>query len=731
MEKNERIYAAHILREDPENICSDVIKVQTVQEHAEGVAEKAEEFAKYFHGEEFARICGLSHDIGKFSSGFQRRIWDGAPRVDHSTAGAQELMKVGSLSNLICAYCVAGHHAGLMDYSALLNRLKKKLNADLRYDSYHNFITIPKTSRWEGSIGKNPGFSLFLFAKMLFSCLVDADFLDTESFMGQGDLRNEQFDDMTILKAKIDCHIEEKGYLSGESGINCLRSKILKRCIEEGQLYDGGICTLTVPTGGGKTVASLAFALNHAVQQHRSRIIYVVPYCAIIDQTVEVFNTILGSHNVLAHYSEADYGDQHEIKKLAAENWDMPIVVTTAVQFFESIFSNRTSRCRKLHNITNSVIVFDEAQTIPREYLDPCICAIAELAVNYSTTCVLCTATQPALAPRFDKYYPQISIHELSESPEELYRAFKRVSYQFIGHLTDKQVSEKLLENNQILCIVSTRAQAKNIFELLPEEGRMHLSTLMTPEHRKRVISDIRSRLKAGEMCRVVSTSLIEAGVDLDFPIVYRSIAGLDSVIQAGGRCNREGRREDSKVYVFEPESKYKLPAVMKRPASVSEIIIDHHDDIAEPAIIKQYFSLLYELEEEDGCGPDQTGVLDKCEVLSGLQEVVRDKNLRFETISKDFCFISNDGVRVIFVPGDDESREVAESIEYGKVELTRSLFRKISRHCVNVYEHQYKELLPALHVIDDSLAVLKIPEEYDFETGLKFRFEGGDGMFC
>ncbi|MDO4804282.1 MAG: CRISPR-associated helicase Cas3' [Lachnospiraceae bacterium] len=723
------VFAAHILRENPEDPKSAVLKVQTVEEHARGVAEKAGAFAEPFHGKELAVNCGLAHDIGKYSKGFQRRIWEDGPKVDHSSAGAQVLMEKKTFANLICAYCVAGHHSGLMDLEKLEERLGKHLKNGLAFQSYKKEIELLPVSNWSGTLTENvQGFSLAFFTRMLFSCLVDADFLDTEAFMRPEMNRGNFSGDLSPLKEKLESYICEKSYLSGDEGINLWRSGILRRCIEQGKEQERGVYTLTVPTGGGKTISSLAFALNHAVKNRQERIIYVVPFCAIIDQTVDEFEKVLGSENVLAHYSEADFAEneEYESKRLATENWDMPVVVTTAVQFFESLFSSKPSKCRKLHNIANSVIVFDEAQTIPREYLDPCICAISELALNYKATCILCTATQPALKPRFGKYYPGLEIREISEHPDDLYQRFKRVSYEILGKQNDEQMSVRLAAHRQVLCIVATRAQAKNVFDLMPEEGRFHLSTLMTPEHRKRVIRDIRERLKEGEICRVVSTSLIEAGVDLDFPVVYRSMAGLDSIIQAGGRCNREGRIPGGgTVYVFEPEAKYRIPDVMKRPAELTKWVVANSDDLAKPEMIEGYFAKLYGFDE------NLYGAMDQKEIISGLQEGTRHKDMRFEKVAHDFHFISDQGVRIIFIPNNEESRRMAELIKMEKAGIERGLFRKISKYCVNVYERQYKELLPALYVVDDSLAILELMEEYNVETGLKFRFEGGDGSFC
>ena len=715
-------YAAHILRENEDDPNSKIISIQTIDNHVKGVAEKAAMYAGAFNAAELAMLCGLAHDIGKYSRGFQKRIWDNGPKVDHSTAGAVELMKQKGLASLICAYCVAGHHAGLMDRRVLDSRLNKNLE---RYEEYTHDISLSKASMWKGKTNNNSvGFSIYFLTKMLFSCLVDADYLDTEAFMRPSAVRSVYPENLSYLQDRLESHLQEKGFLCGKNGINFWRSEILKNCIKTGDGCDTGVYTLSVPTGGGKTVSSLAFALHHAVKRNKHRIIYVVPFCAIIDQTVDIFNTILGDENVLAHYSEADYegSDEYEVKKLACENWDMPVIVTTAVQFYESLFSNKTSKCRKLHNIADSVVVFDEAQTLPREYLEPCVCSIAELSSNYNTTCVLCTATQPSLEKTFQKYYPEMQIKEICDDSKELYQLFKRVSYEYIGKLTDEELSAHLLRYDKVLCIVSTRAQAKNVYELLPEEGRIHLSTLMTPEHRKSVILNIRKRLKEGKSCRVVSTSLIEAGVDLDFPVVFRSMAGLDSIIQAGGRCNREGKQDGAIVYVYQPDSKYVLPSVFKRPGEVTKMIMGNTDDIASPEAITEYFDRLYYYE----------GSLDYYSIISGLNEGIRRERgaLNFETISREFHLIDDQNVRLILIPKDDESKQIAENIRNAKHLINRHIYRKMGKYCVSVYDHQYKDLVPALSVIDESLAILEVEEMYNDETGLKFSFEGGDGIF-
>lgn len=512
--KQVRLKAAHIQEDDG--------RVQTVQEHNKAVATLAKDYARPFHAETLGYAIGLWHDYGKYSDGFQKRIWEHGARLDHSTAGAHEILKRETGIQLspgdaretirmikknplatIAAYCITGHHAGLLDggdISCAAGTLSGRLCrwSDAEYEEgkavTYEKITPPRLIY----SGKHAGFFLSFFTRMMFSCLVDADYLDTEAFMDRSKaaLRPEGCN-MEQLQRRLMNYITEKDFLKGSEGINQVRSKILAECIAAGKTLSPGLATLTVPTGGGKTVASLAFALHHAVEHKMERVIYVIPYCSIIDQTVDIFEKILGEENVLAHYSDVIYeeeGEKQNPKRLASENWDMPVVVTTAVQFFESLYGNRTGACRKLHNIANSVIVFDEAQTLPLPYLQPCIAAIGELVLNYHTTCVLCTATQPALGELFREYHETLVAREISPSALKNKDVFKRVVYQKEGKMTDEEVADKLNAKDQVLCIVRSRGQAKAIYDQLKETGRYHLSTLMTPKDRKNTIREIRAQ---------------------------------------------------------------------------------------------------------------------------------------------------------------------------------------------------------------------------------------------
>lgn len=496
------------------------------------------------------------HDIGKYSDAFQKRIRDPehVKKVDHSTAGAKELRQM-SADYISLAMAVAGHHSGLLDGGnskiaqagdgTFFGRLENEIPT---YDEWKDEISLDEAV--QNAVlpafcmeGANPAFTMSFFIRMIYSCLVDADYLDTEKFMTVDHVIRGVYSPVLELIQRFEKYIsvwlQREDFDNEKQKQICQkRTKILLNCMDRGENLEQGIYTLTVPTGGGKTTASLGFALKHMLKHGMRRVIYVIPYTSIIDQTAKVFTEILGEDNVLEHhsgiiYETTDDSQENYDKALATENWDKPVVVTTAVQFFESLFASKSSKCRKLHNIANSVIVFDEAQTLPVPYLKPCVAAMAELAVHYHSTVVLCTATQPALEQVFKNYLPDIRIREICDDVEDLYEWFRRTRITHMGTTNISELSGKLMEIKQVLCIVNQRKTAQEIYENIREEGSYCLTTLIYPASRKRKIEEIKKRLENGLPCRVVATSLIEAGVDLDFPGVYRQEAGLDSVIQA------------------------------------------------------------------------------------------------------------------------------------------------------------------------------------------------------
>lgn len=694
----------------------------------EGVSRLAEEFATAFGAGDWGRIAGLLHDAGKATEAFQQRLEGSPQRVDHSTFGAQFAQKnAGKLGSLI-SYIIAGHHGGLPDGGEQEGELHYRLKlgkvppvtllpeADIKVE-----LVLP--FRLDRNIG---GFSVSFFTRMIYSCLVDADFLDTEGFTSpqkKAERLTAESERMTELKALLDAHLATFAEKAEPTPVNVARQKILAQCRAMAGLPPQ-IFSLTVPTGGGKTLSSLAFALDHAVVNNLRRVIYAIPFTSIIEQNARVFQDILGREQVLEHHCNFKENDEPEEavynrrRGLAAENWDAPLVVTTNVQLFESLFSNKPSRCRKLHNIAGSVIVLDEAQAIPTEYLEPCLAALRELVTHYSCTVVLCTATQPALDDaKLRTSLPDI--HEIISNPHQLYNELRRTQVRFIGKLTDVELAGKLDAERQVLCIVSTKPQARALFEQLQErDGVYHLSTNMYPEHRRRTLTEIRARLNAKEPCRVVSTSLVEAGVDLDFPVVYRAMTGLDSIAQAAGRCNREGKMNDSgnlgQVYVYEPEKTPRMPWLKRCMTRASETLRTLPD--ADPLGLKamrRYFELLYDVQE-----------LDKKQIVSRLNQLTRDLYFPFREIAGEFRFIEDDTIGVI-VPIEPEAQELVKELRY--TAYPRATQRKLQQYSVALRNREFAILDRAgvFEMVRGEFPVLRNLKVYSGRVG--FCFDEGD----
>lgn len=652
-------------------------RIQSVKEHLTGTAELAGSFAAKFGKEEWGYCCGMLHDIGKYSKEFQRKIKeDTNERVDHATAGAQLCKELGGYYPIL-SYCIAGHHAGLPDYgntaisSSLCGRLKKKI---CDYQVYSKEIQIPelRTDPVLFDPNKNTDFALSTFIRMIYSCLVDADFLDTEAFMKNGDTGRESGETMSALLKKLNNRISDWLENTEIDTINGRRTEILKHCIEMGN-ENKGIFRLTVPTGGGKTMASLAFAIHHAVKHNMDRIIYVIPYTSIIEQNAQVFREFLGDKNVLENHCNVEFADTEEFRpmQLASENWDKPVVVTTNVQFFESVFGNKSSKCRKIHNIANSVIIFDEAQMLPENYLKPCVAMLQELVDSYETSIVLCTATQPTLDVFFTG---SKSIKELCSRVEEQFRFFKRVKYEKLGEMSLENLLKRIERETNTLCIVNTKKLAQEIYKELRGEGVYHLSTAMYPKHRKRVLRQIKGHLKNYEKCIVISTSLVEAGVDLDFSSVYRQTAGIDSIIQAAGRCNREGKSdtEESKVYIFDLEGS-KADKNQRQQMDVARGILKDYEDIAELNAITDYFSRLYHYYGSS---------LDKKNIMGEFQKM----NYNFKNVGKEFKLIEQT-TKTIFINKEPEVDALLQELKRKGVSKER--IRKAGQYCIQIYYNE------------------------------------------
>lgn len=697
---------------------------QSIEAHLKGTGDLAETFAAEFGAAANGKLCGLAHDIGKYSDEFQLRL-RGGKKVDHATAGAIECFKIKAAFE---AVCVIGHHSGLpnvghkdADTTESQTFFGRKLRAeqggipDYR-KNWNGHIALPQD--YFRPSGR--GFATAFYIRMLYSCLVDADYIDTETFMN-GDAGRGNYEPLSALCDKLTAYISKWNNPTRE--IDILRQKILNSCIEKASA-PRGIFSLTVPTGGGKTVASMAFALNHAVANSMKRIIYVIPYTSIIEQNAKVFRDILGQENVVEHHSSVSYelsenADELEYRSaLATENWDAPVIVTTAVQFFESLYANRSSKCRKLHNIANSVIIFDEAQMIPSNNLRPCVAAIAELVRAYNATAVLCTATQPAIDEMLLEYSKKESVVELCPDVDGMFEKFRRTSFEKEGRLTTDELVSRLESQQQVLCIVNTRKFAQEVYEALPSEGRFHLSTLMCPVHRKQKLDEIRERLKSGKTCRVVSTSLIEAGVDVDFPRVFREMAGLDSILQAAGRCNREGKRsaESSIVTVFESENKVNKLIAVNRDAAEETV-----RDWTQPnttSTIERYFKAYRDFLRND----------DKSGVMTASEKGISGCGLPFEWIAKEFKLIDQNTFAVYIPIG--ESKELVSRLREG--ERSRELYRKAGMYSVSIYENHFNALInaSAAEPFGEDAAFLTDCSLYSDEKGLSTDVDGGNALF-
>jgi CRISPR-associated endonuclease/helicase Cas3 len=678
-----------------------------LEDHLRCVGNLASEYGKPFGSQDWSYLAGLWHDLGKYCAEFQNYIKSASGfepeahietvkgRVDHSTAGAQYAIKRLQPHGRILAYLIAGHHAGLPDWhkieggtgGALGDRLANTIHLEhtLRQTIPSGILDPARPST--RPLGGSEGFALWL--RMLFSCLVDADFLDTESFMNpEQSVSRGNYTTIPELLRKFNVHMEKLVARSDHSQVNRLRAEILQECRSKATIRPG-LFSLTVPTGGGKTLASMAFALNHALEYGKPRVIYAIPYTSIIEQTANIFREIF-SNAVLEHHSNIDPEKESSKSRLAAENWEAPIIVTTNVQFFESLFAARTSRCRKLHNIVNSIVVLDEAQLLPPEFLEPILNVINLLSRHYGVTFVFSTATQPALNSREGfgwRFKGLDNVKEIISNPDTLFRKLERVRVKMPQDLLEPQswddIAQAVQVHDSVLAIVNTRNDARKLHALMPK-GTRHLSALMCGEHRSRVIAEIRNKLNHGEAVRVVSTQLVEAGVDMDFPVVYRALAGLDSIAQAAGRCNREGKLVGKgRVVVFVPPSARLPEMVRKGHDTTVTLLTGQVGNLFSPQLFLRFFELFYSKTD-----------LDK----HGIAELLRPDGalqVQFRTAAKRFRLIEESDYQAVLVRYDNGENEA--NILLAKLEKTgpdRWLMRKLQRYTVNIPLFHFNRLL-------------------------------------
>lgn len=672
---------------------------QLLETHLQHVAELARSFAEEFGAGDWGYLTGLWHDLGKYSKEFQKYLTstgdanahiEAKPgRVDHSTAGAQSAFKKSKNEGKILAYTIAGHHTGLQngkdnEGACLTKRLEKAIPT---CDACPEWIlSLPIIKGLPFPLDqKRSCFQISFFARMLYSCLVDADFLDTEAFMNPAKSGwRKGYPSLDELQEKLQAHLDHLTASAAPTPINLRRTEILKQCLSAADLSPG-LFSLTVPTGGGKTLSSLAFALKHARRFGKKRVIYVIPYTSIIEQNAAVFRDILGEDAVLEHHSNFEPEDEDHRSRLSAENWDAPLIVTTNVQFFESLFACRSSRCRKIHRIADSVVILDEAQMLPVPLLKPSLEVLRELALSYRTTIILCTATQPALSTSETFKDGLEGVRGIIPDPAALYDTFKRVDTVKLPTLADDELAERLNEYRQVLCIVNTRKHARQIYESLSDkEGHFHLSALMCPAHRTEVLDRIRAALANGAPCRVISTQLVEAGVDIDFPVVFRSIAGVDSIAQAAGRCNREGKlSENGKVFVFTPDAGLP-PGYFRQTAETTEAVLRHHADPLSLSAVHDYFRQLYWL---------KGAALDQHQILADLSEGAKAGDFPFRVVAEKFKIIE-DGMVPIIIPWNGKAERVVEELRYSAFPAAAA--RKAQRFTIQVFPQILYGLLSA-----------------------------------
>lgn len=702
--------------------------IQPNNEHLQGVAKRAERFASEFGMGDCGRIMGLLHDKGKEQhewqkyiqgvTGYNKDYANIKKGPNHSYVGAVIAQKHYPQIAPLIAQPIAGHHRGLYDYCDYIEETRQEIPYDVCIDKDipFQFPKIPKPER----------FDLHHIVRMLFSCLVDADYLDTEAFMTPEQARlRENKATLEQLYEKLLSHLEVLNAESDDTEVNRIRRYVQQQCMEK----SGGSIdyySLTVPTGGGKTLASVLWALGHAIKNGQHRIIIAIPYTSIIAQTAATLKKIFGEENVLEHHSnvnEEDISDDELVRKyqLATENWDYPIVVTTNVQLFESMFSNRPSSCRKLHNIAKSVLILDEVQTLPLHFLRPIVDTFKTFNRIFGTSLLFTTASQPTLEGIIRGTTPMTQfealpkIHEIIPKSAALHKKLHRVELDidYNPHSYD-EVAAALTQHPRVLCIVNTRRDARELYNRLPkDEGIcLHLSRMMCPEHVRQTIATLKEALKKEHdtVIRVVATQLIEAGVDIDFPVVYRQEAGLDSILQAAGRCNREGRLKLGTTHVFSLQKEHTLPRGFISQTNNARLNMVKPLEWFSPEAMREYYRQLYsKVDDFDSVAVEK--------VQYSMYKLLYKQDTEFERASNCFRLIDDKTTAVIV--NWQHGMEIANRLkEEGP---TYRLAKTMSQYSVNIRQSDIKLLQAsgALEEIIEGAFVVSNPAFYNEKVGL------------
>jgi len=670
-----------------------------LETHLRETARLSSRFAQKFGAGELGRIAALWHDIGKFSDSFQdylkavvvsEQTGQRAPQrgsVDHSSAGA---LLASERKADYPAIVIAAHHTGLSNRAALQERLyRKSSDSDVR-DSIGTAVelklveTVPDdfAALLPGFIKTGDKSQTEFFLRMLFSALVDADCLDTEAHCMPEKSQIRSYDYSVemlwhLFKTNQDALIAR----ADDTPLNRARREMYEACSVAADRSQG-IFSLSVPTGGGKTRAGMGFALKHAICHGLDRVIVAIPYTSIIEQNAKVYRSIFGDRPVLEHHSavEVRKKDEFSYAALAAQNWDVPIVVTTTVQLFESLFHNRRGHCRKLHNIARSVLVLDEVQTLPIHLLEPILDVLQELVDHYEVTVVLCTATQPAFEGQNPYLKGLQDVQEIIADPHRYFAELKRVEYEMPcleSSWTWQRVADEMQRHEQCLAVVNTRRDALELLDELADPDALHLSTLLCGADRRSTLDTVRYRLKQKLPCHLVSTQVVEAGVDVDFPFVMRAFGPLDRIVQVAGRCNREGQMQTlGRVVVFKPESGRAPRGAYRTAMAEAEKLLRFGMSLHDPGLFREYFRLLYQDVDTDKHG------------IQHLRE-----RLDFQKAAEQFQMIEQATTpAVVHCPGHEhEIDSLISRARYGSG-MTRALWQKLQPYIVNIYQHDIEK---------------------------------------
>ena len=703
---------------------SDDGRKQLLLDHLNGTSKLCRENANEFWAD-IAEFVGQIHDIGKYTSGFQKRI-NGAEniRVEHAICGAKEVAKAPPKSYVpMIEYCVAGHHSGLPDGgtkvdgeedSTLHGRMKRKTGD---YSAYENEVKLeyPKDNLRELFDVSNQREIIerySFFTRYLFSCLTDADFIDTERFVTPNTDRGIDGD----FQKAYEKVCEKLNSFKIETKLQESRS-IIQEQVYKSVESNANVYTLNMPTGSGKTLCSIRAALKTAIKNKKKRIIYVIPYVSIIEQTAKVFEDIFGDVlPVLQHHSNYDFDDdknedENEITseklKRSCENWDAKLIVTTNIQFFESLYHYKGRRLRKLHNLADSVIIFDEIHMLPIDYIQPCLRAIGYVTKYLNSTAILMSATMPNYDKFMERYMSGVKI-ENAVKDTSLFNVFDKCRYEYIGKCELASLAEKAQEYDNALIIVNKRKTARELYDIC-SGNKYHLSTYMTPLHRSEIIAKIKEDIKNGINTTVISTSLIEAGVDLDFKAVFREIAGIDNVLQSGGRCNREGKMDMGDVFVFETDggnyqTKKKSDIIIR--ANITRNLFEEFENISTDKCIKEYYGRLLNYKEKK---------IEENTITAIMGNDLRIDGIPFRTYAESFNFIDNQVIGIV-IPCD-ENRGLIKELKDGKLSVKRNL----QRYSASVNKDEFKELfqIGIIETLDCGVCILANTDYYKSDVGL------------